>query len=598
VGTVDCWENCHSGIGNCKSFYDGKGFVKAIFETFVNNPLYQFVAKISLVLAITLYGFGYFFGLSSFTQSEIITRIIRFSFIYFILSPSGWDFFNNFIIKFFKTGVDSILFLVATSFEPGGTTSELSLAVASGNYTDKSLLFSSSFSNIEMLFSDAIFSKILGLAFSSWVGFVYLYLVLSSVINYVVAAFSAMVIYLNSQIFMSLVFCFFPLVILFMFFEKTKKTFDNWVNLLIGFAGQQLFLVTTLSFFNMLIYVFIKTVFNYKVCMLPIFSFDIAGIPLGIIPFWKVPSTSLTTGINIMNENMPNFYSIMSLYIIGVLMGKFVTGMVSVGGSLFGGMNIGGGLAGVINGAMASAGESAKGILKKTGAAFGKGMARRMGGRAIEEYAKEQKEKREEREKKRNAVFDNSKEKASEAMSDYKKSDEFMEKKKEIRDGLATGNEEYKKQKNNEASAQKELAQAQARGDVKAQKKAQGKITEARKQMKGMEDRAIGEHLEQKHEEFTREAAIGQIGEQYKDEIQEAMDYAGDGRNFSDLSKEEKHKMQERFGIERGFIKKKAADSATPPPTDNKGAKVSLGGESQGDEQEVSLGGESQGDEQ
>ena len=317
VDDDNCYEGC-SGVnsGNvnkkCISVYDGKGFVKGVYETFINDPLYIFVAKILLVLSITWYGFGYFLGMSQFKQSEIIPKIIKVSFIYFMISPSGWNFFNNYIIKFFKECIDNVLFLIAGSFE-SDLGSELTQAIQQNNYTDKTVLFSGCFTNLEMIFSDAVFNKILGLAFSGWVGLIYLYLVFSAVINYVIASLSAMIMYLSAQVYMSLIFCFFPLVVLFMFFKKTEKTFDNWLGLLIGFAGQQVFLIMTLSFFNLLIYNFIRTTFSYTVCWLSIFNMNVGGIPLAAIMFWKIPGTTMSsTGINTGNEAMPSFYSIIT----------------------------------------------------------------------------------------------------------------------------------------------------------------------------------------------------------------------------------------------------------------------------------------------
>lgn len=404
IGDSNCYALCES-VNNgqdsfsCKTVSDGKGFVKNIYLNFINDPLFQFIAKISLALAITLYGFGYFFGLSHFTQAEIITKLIRFSMIYFLISPAGWNFFDNFVVKFFKDGIDSILFLVASSFELE-TDSELSLAIKNGNYTDKSVLFTTCFSNLELIFSPPVFNKIMGLAFSSWYGLIYLYLVLMTIINYIVGVFTAIILYITSQIYMSLVFCFFPLVLLFMFFERTKKTFDNWLGQLIGFAGQQIFLVMTLSFFNIIIYNYIKSVFSYRVCWLPLLNLKLGGFPLFMIQWWKIPSSSATRGVlNTIDENMPSFYSIMSFYIVGILMSKFITGATELGSSIFGGMNISSGFAGKISETINRGVGFADQGMKNIGDTFAKGMARRLGGKGIEDYKerreKETKERRE-----------------------------------------------------------------------------------------------------------------------------------------------------------------------------------------------------------
>lgn len=516
-GDGSCFENCHDvGIGadtsNCKQYYDGRGFVKNTYKSFVNNPLYQFIAKLSLVLAITMYGLGYFFGLSGFTQSEIITKIIRFCFIYFMISASGWDFFNNYIVKFFKDGIDSILFLITSAFEIN-LDSEISVAVATGNYSDKSVIFSTCFDNLKLIFSPPVLNKMLGLAFSSWFGLVYLYLVFTTVINYIVGVFSAIIMYLTSQIYMSLVFCFFPLVMLFMFFERTKKTFDNWINLLIGFAGQQIFLVMTISFFNILIFNFIKSTFSYTVCWLGIFNINIAGIPLAGISFWKIPSSSATSGnLNTVDENIPSFYSIMSFYIVGVLMSKFVTGAAELGQNIFGGgMNIAGGMAGTAMGALNQGGEKLKAGMQMAGKGFYSGVANRLGGKTITDYAKKQQEERNNRKEKREKLIEKTNEKTDAAMDEYK----------------------------NSAQYQRDLDKR--RKDPANSNKSKSKIA--------------SQLLKEKQEEFNRQATIESVQEVYGDDIQKGMNQNNDSRKFSNLDSEEKQKKAEAFAKEMGIIK-------------------------------------------
>jgi type IV secretory pathway VirB6-like protein len=520
-----CYEDCRrvdtNVVGNCKRYADGRGFVKVVFENFIGDPLYQFVAKLALVLMITLYGFGYFFGLTNFTQSEIMPKVIRVCFIYFIISPSGWDFFNKFIVKFFKDGVDSILFLIAASFETS-LDSELSVALATRNYSDKSVLFSTCFSNLKLIFSDPIFNKMLGLAFSSWFGLIYLYLVFTTVINYVVGVFSAITMYLNSQVYISLTLCFFPLVVLFMFFERTKKTLDNWVNLLISFAGQQIFLIMTLSFFNILIYNFIKATFSYTVCWLGILNMNIAGIPLSMISFWKIPTSNLLGGLNTINESMPSFYSIMSFYIVGVLMSKFMTGAAELGSSIFGAtgsVSIGGGMAGLANGMVSKGGGALQGFMKSTGTGFAKSVAGRMGGNSIKKYGEEQTKKRNERKQMRGDFLKNVDGKTEKGLSDYKNSAAFQEdlKKKEGEDAgfkdLSSKEQKKRSEKlGNELlqSKEKEIRKSGSISSALESSGMQGKIEE-HMHSQGVEGRLADQSDEKKNqyaEEYLKKTGL------------------------------------------------------------------------------------------
>ena len=211
-----------------------------------------------------------------------------------------------------------------------------------------------------------------------------------------------------------------------MFFKKTEKTFDNWLGLLIGFAGQLIFLVMTLSFFNLLIYNFIRNTFSYTVCWLPLINMNLGGIPLAAIQFWKIPGTTLSsTGLNTGNEAMPSFYSIITFYMVGVLMGKFITEMVSVGSGIFGGMSIKGQMASKITGGIETAGNFVKNQMKNTGKNFYKNMANRLGGSQIKEFGESQKKQLKERRDRRNEYFKNVDEKTKGSMEEYKKSDKL-----------------------------------------------------------------------------------------------------------------------------------------------------------------------------
>jgi type IV secretory pathway VirB6-like protein len=400
--------------GKCMKFSDGSGFVAAIYKGFTKNPLYQFIVKVSLVLMLSLYGFNYFLGKSDFKAETLIYKIIRVCCIYFLIGEKGWEFFDSVVIGLFKDGIDSLLFTVASAFETDFD-SKLLVAVANQDFSNKVLLFQSGLDNLSMLFSEQLTAKILGLLFSSLFGLVYVYLLLMAMISYIIAIFTSMILYLNAQLYMTIIFSLFPIVILFMMFDKTKKTLENWFFMLLGFVFQEIFLVLSLSFFNSIVRVMIKSVFAYRVCWQTIFSFKFAGLLSVPIFFWKVPSSSVVAMPTSFNaQGYPNFYSILTFYIFGTLMGKFITGMVDTASTLVGGSHkITGGIAGKVNAKMERAKETVSGFLKDTGGTFVSQMAKRSGldqsdynkGKQ-KEAEKEKKLKKESRESARKTAFD------------------------------------------------------------------------------------------------------------------------------------------------------------------------------------------------
>ena len=362
-----CLQSCDQiGINEidtrCNIVYNNGGLLKLLYVNIIQNTLYQFIVKLALVLMLTLYGFGYFLGLSEFNQKEIMTRILRACFIYALISNTGWALYDKFVVSFFKQGIDSLLFLIASSFEVSDT-NYIEQAVLQNDYSVKMLLFSSTFTNIKMLFSEAVLYKILGLIFSGWLGILYAYLVLTGLITYIVGMFNAIALYLMAQMFMSITLSIGPMIFLLMFFERTKGSFDNWLSILIGFALQEIFIIITVSFFNNLISSIIKTVFAYPVCILPILDINLLGVPLSILQFWKVPGTGFSGNIlDLQNQAGPSFYSILLFYIVANLSNKFVTEMADLGNDIGDGIKATDIASGVTN-AISTAGNKINGVI-------------------------------------------------------------------------------------------------------------------------------------------------------------------------------------------------------------------------------------------
>jgi type IV secretory pathway VirB6-like protein len=432
-GFPTCFKSCDAGkvlFGNsekCFVYNSGSGFVQNIFERFTANQLYQFVIKLSLVLMLTLYGFNFFIGKADFKTETLIYKVIRVSFIYFIISESGWKFFEKTVVGFMKDGIDSLLFLIASAFE-SDLSSKLAQAVSDNNFTDKTVLFQGGLDNIKMLLSEQIMSKTAGLAFSSIFGLIYVYLILTSMLAYLVAMVTAIILYLNAQLYISLVLSLFPVVIMFLMFDKTKKSLENWFDMMLGFIFQQIFLILTLSFFNAVIRTVIKNVFSYRICWMYLFSFNFLSILNIPILFWKVPtSTSFLSGSLTNAVGFPSFYSILMFYLFGTLMGKFLSGMTNLGQSLAGGsVSIAGGIAGAATKALDSAKKSADSFMKGAGKTFGKQMASRVGLDSAKKYNADRDKKLKERKEKQKAAAGHAKSEASKKNEAYVKSSQYQ----------------------------------------------------------------------------------------------------------------------------------------------------------------------------
>lgn len=348
------------------------GQAERMYTLLVNDPVFKTMTRAILMLAITFYGLGYLMGVSQFSQSEIINRVVKIGIIFLFISPNGWEWFDKIFVKFFKEGTDYLAFLMATSFD---NSPEIAKALKNNDFYDKSVLFSSIDNVFGLFFSDAAQKKIIGLLFASIFGWAYLLIIYSAFMLYVYAVANAVLLYLTSQVFISILFILGPLFFLFLFFNQTKGMFDKWIGQLTGFALQQIFLLTTLSFFNMMMYEVVKLSLGYRVCWDEIWAIN-RPVRISIISFWHVASlpprySSQTPVGNVGNNSgIPSLFSILFIWIIASLMKQFIAFMTDLAASIGGSAKaseMGKGLADLASGVKGKV----SGVAKKTWEKYG-----------------------------------------------------------------------------------------------------------------------------------------------------------------------------------------------------------------------------------
>lgn len=360
VTGVACSSNASSIIGNVikpvVEIMDGKkdnpntanvdestmGQAERMYKLIILDPRYQFILKLSLVLMYTFYGLTFSMGLSELSYSELINRVIKIGLIYLFVGEQGWDWFNNIVVHFFKNGTDYIAFMMASAFDQSP---ELAQAIANQDYYDKSILFSSVDNVFGIFFSDVVQKKLIALLFASLFGFVYLMIIFSSFMMYVYAVANAVLLYLTAQVFTSILFTLGPIFFVFTLFGQTKDMFENWLKQLIGFSLQQIFLLTTLAFFNMMMYEVVKMSLGYKICWDDIWTINIIT-RITLLSGWTIaslpPRTNSQSEVgNIGNpEGIPSLFTILYIWVIASLMEVFIGFMTDLASSIGGGMKL------------------------------------------------------------------------------------------------------------------------------------------------------------------------------------------------------------------------------------------------------------------
>lgn len=323
----------------CKAAQVGQA--ERIYKLLIADSRYKAIVTISLVMMVTFYGLTFLMGVSEINHAELVNRVIKIGLIYLFIGEAGWQWFDTFVVKFFKDGTDYLAFLMASSFDTSG---EISRAIDDGNYYDKSVLFSSVDNVFNLFFSDAVLKKISALLFASIFGWAYLLIICLSFMLYVYAVANAVLLYLTAQVFISILFTLGPIFFIFTLFEKTKEMFDNWIKQLIGFSLQQIFLLTTLAFFNMMMYEVIKMSLGFKICWDDVWTINII-VRISLLSWWNIaslpPRTDSQSEVgNIGNpEGIPSLFTILFIWIIASLMNKFIGFMTELASQISGGLS-------------------------------------------------------------------------------------------------------------------------------------------------------------------------------------------------------------------------------------------------------------------
>jgi len=348
------------------------GQAERIYKMLITDPRYQAILSISLVVMFTFYGFGYLIGVTESGASDIISKLIKISLIYLFVGPEGWYWFNAIVVKFFKNGTDYLAFVMASSFD---TSTALQNAIQNSDFYDKSILFGSVDRVFGIFFSSTVQKKISALLFASIFGWAYLLLIYYGMLLYVYAVANSVLLYLTSQVFISILFVLGPLFFIFTLFAQTKEMFDKWLSQLISFSLQQVFLLTTLAFFNMMMYEVIKMVLGYKICWDEVWTINIIT-RITLMSFWTIASlpprvNSQSDAGNIGNpDGIPSFFTILFIWVIADLMLKFVEFMTNMAASISGGLkasSLGAGIKGGFESIGKFAGARASEVWDKSG---------------------------------------------------------------------------------------------------------------------------------------------------------------------------------------------------------------------------------------
>ena len=248
------------------------GVVEFMYKAIMNDKLVKAVISISLIMYICFYGLAFFMGLVDYGKKEVAMRLLKIGLVILFTNEKSWVFYNDFVIGFFKDGMDTLVATITNIFESNMDktlnaviVSEEALSVQ--NDVGRKFMY---VDNMILNFtSNAVVSKVIGLIFipgKGIFGILYAIIIFALIYYFIYAMIDIALKYLINILKLCIGFALGPVFILFSLFEKTKDMFKNWLAFIGARSFEIIILFTMLHPFLLIIDQSFIEMLTFSVC--------------------------------------------------------------------------------------------------------------------------------------------------------------------------------------------------------------------------------------------------------------------------------------------------------------------------------------------
>lgn len=212
-----------------------------LFKTFTDSTAYRSAVAGALTLVVAFYGIGFTIGVVQASFGQVLIRLFKIGIIATLISPSGWQFFSDYMVKFFMDGTDELVTGV--------------VAIGTGTAPPPDATPFYQFDKLaEFIIEPQTLVAIMGSLFAGGpYGFAVGGIMIMAFWGFVKLLIGALQTYAIAFVARSLLLGLAPVFFVFLLFDKTKNLFMSWVNALLNTALQPILLFTFLAFFMVLI---------------------------------------------------------------------------------------------------------------------------------------------------------------------------------------------------------------------------------------------------------------------------------------------------------------------------------------------------------
>lgn len=294
-------EDVFIGYRNEQGMFEN-GILKTMYDYLVTDSNFNFIARMMVILYMAFLGLSFALGSLEYNRKELMKILLKLTFVLAFTTSRSWQLYDRYIIKFFYDGFMSIVVVI------GNLSSKL---LGSENIVVRvnSASMASTFYFIDniilTLFSKATTTKILGLFFGVWYGFIVIPIIYFLILRYIYSLVNAIFPYI--VMFIQVIFGLFfgPIFIVFSLFKTTEPLFKAWLTFLGGRFANMIFLFTVIYMFWMIIKQEFDSLLFFNSCKVPLWQaiFTDSGTSSDTI---KAVTNFFSFGIEVWKANWNN----------------------------------------------------------------------------------------------------------------------------------------------------------------------------------------------------------------------------------------------------------------------------------------------------
>lgn len=223
---------------------------KKLFSAFTSSNSYKNALGGATTLMVVFYAVAFVMGIVQPNFQQVLVRLVKIGLLMTLISPAGWDFFNENVVRFFQDGSDDIIRgvqqigMCANYYNGGGNCPGIPANATPFYSLDRLASF--------IIQPDTIVA-LLGATFSGGpYGLMMGALMLIAVYGFFMLVLKALQVYAISFVARAMLLGLAPIFFVFLLFEKTKQMFMGWLNAIVNLSLRPILLFTFLSFFMVL----------------------------------------------------------------------------------------------------------------------------------------------------------------------------------------------------------------------------------------------------------------------------------------------------------------------------------------------------------